>query len=64
MFSLNIGEMVVYPPSTLPDVKGALIKMFKEEIIKMVRQIKDSQSIKMIYGFVKVLTLKEKDSGS
>lgn len=38
--------------------------MSKEEIIKMVRQIKDSHSIKMIYGFVKALTLKEKDSGS
>ncbi len=32
----------------------------KEEIIKMVRQITDSHSIKMIYGFVKVL--KEKSS--
>lgn len=38
--------------------------MSKEEIIKMVRQIKDSHSIKMIYGFVKALTLKEKDSGN
>lgn len=36
--------------------------MYKEEIIKMVRQIKDSRSIKMIYGFVKAL--KEKGSGN
>ncbi len=26
-----------------------------EEIIKMIRQIKDTQSIKMLYGFVKGL---------
>lgn len=44
------------------EVKGALIKLLKEEIIKMVRQIKDIRSIKMIYGFVKAL--KEKDSGN
>ncbi len=31
----------------------------KEEIIRMVSQIKDSRSIKMIYGFVKTLMEKE-----
>lgn len=31
----------------------------KEEIIRMVNQIKDSHSIKMIYGFVKALKQKE-----
>ena len=37
------------------DVKGALIKLFKEEIIKMVRQITDQDYLRSIYWFVKRL---------
>ena len=59
MFYLNIGEMVVYPPNALPDVKGALIKMFKEEIIEMVRKITNADYLRRIYYFVKVKYDKE-----
>lgn len=53
----------MYPPMHYHtgrlEVKGALIKLFKEEIIKMVRQITNVDYLRRIYYFVKVKYDKE-----
>ncbi len=38
-----------------------LIEELIEELVKIVRQIKNIQSIRMLYGFARALALKERE---
>lgn len=57
-FSLRSVVEFQHKKMVLPE--GVVFMKYREEIIKMVKQMKDIRSLKMIYGFVKAL--KEKGS--
>lgn len=55
----RLRGVVEFPYKRMVHAGGGGFMKYRKEIVKMVKQIKDIRSLKMIYGFVKAL--KEKD---